>query len=128
VSTWNAPTEPDHPALQHPWLYFGAGVALALGLHLTLALIVSFGAWLLNTPPAQRLLGMDIGNIALALWTAWWMGLSLTQLLYLGPAWAFTRRWRPPMAQGVLVVAVITFLLQGSCYAFFLTALAATWG
>jgi hypothetical protein len=128
VSTWNAPTDPEHPALQQPWLYFAAGVALALGLHLALALAVSFAAWLVNTPLVLGWLGQKAGTVAFGLWTTWWMGLSISQLLYLGPAWLVTRTWRPPMAQGILVVAVITFLLQGSCYAFFLTALAAGMG
>jgi hypothetical protein len=132
VSTWNAPADPKdpddpvNPALQHPWLYFGAGVALAVGLHLAMGLIASSALWLLNAGPLQPLLGPEWGDLASGLWALWFMGLSVAQLLYLGPAWVLTRRWRPPVAQGILVVATITFLLQGSCYAFFLTTMAAT--
>ena len=121
--TWEAPTPPVHPALQQPWLYFGAGMALAVGLHIITGLSLFGAAYVTSTPTVQGWIGEEVGSILFGLWTLWGMALSVAQLFYLGPAGIITYRWRPPMAQGILVVAVLTFLLQGSCYALFFAAL-----
>ncbi|MCA9490162.1 MAG: hypothetical protein KC621_09565 [Myxococcales bacterium] len=81
---------------------------LGLGIFLTFALHVVIGGplWLLAD------VFSPIGDLAVA----WLMGLSLAQVLYVGPvalAVAFVRR---PIALGMLIGAAITFLLQSACY------------
>lgn len=81
---------------------------LALGVFLTFALHLVVGGplWALASvfDSVSFLAGM------------WLMGLSIVQLLYVGPvalALAFVRR---PIALGMLIGAAITFLLQSACY------------
>ena len=114
----NAPDASD-PSAQQPWLYFGAGVALALGLHVLIGLGVLSTMAAIGFAVSQQWVPDDWANAAAAFGLVWLLAFSLLQLLYLGPAWAITHRWRPFMAHGVLVVMVLTFLLQGSCYALF---------
>lgn len=124
MAHWNPSNSPDtsDPSAQQPWLYFGAGVALALALHVLIALGVLSTMAAIGFAVRLQWAPADWSNAAAAFGLFWLLTLSLLQLLYLGPAWAITHRWRPFMAHGVVVVMVITFLLQGSCYALFSTS------
>lgn len=126
MSHWNPPTQDsDHPAHQTPWLYFGVGIALAVGLHLVMGLAVAGSVWAVNVAISYQLVERQWMELAGILGMMWLAALSLVQILYLGPAWVLTHRWRPHMAQGIVVAAIITFLLQSSCYGFFCLALGA---
>lgn len=108
--------DPSHPSQKLPWLYFAAGLALGVGLHIVMALAVYLCAAFVLYADAQQRLPQPWADRAIIGMYGWALALSAVQLLYLGPAWLLTFRWRPPMAHGILTVGVITFLLQSSCY------------
>ena len=123
MSHWTPPDKgAPHPSEQTPWLNFSAGLVLSFGLHLLVGLALG-GLALISEPIARSGMNRDFAYMLGMPWLAWLMGVSVIQVLYLGPAWLFTRRFRPSMAHGVLAAMVITLLLQGSCYAFFMMAL-----
>lgn len=119
MSDWTPPSpETENPSNTQPWLYFSAGLAIGVGLHVAMGVAMLGLTMLANnlsdgTP-------QSVAGFGGTIWMIWLMTISLAQLFYLGPVWLLTRKWRPPMAQGILVVGAITFLLQGSCYGFFL--------
>lgn len=78
----------------------GSGVAMTFGLHLAAVFVC----------------------LVLAFVGVWWLLIALlaigvTQLVYMVPSILIARdRGRPELAKGLMIGAVITFLLSGACW------------
>ncbi|MEQ1507110.1 MAG: hypothetical protein ABMB14_33085, partial [Myxococcota bacterium] len=92
-------------------LQVAAGIGLAFGAHLAVGGAL-FGGSLFALAWSPDDFGAAFGG----LWTVWAMGLSVVQVAYLGPVALAAWRVRRPLAQGVLLGALLTVLLQTTCY------------
>jgi hypothetical protein len=95
----------------------GAGVGIALGLHLLQFAMIPAAAALgsiANSAPHQPYTGLSAVFLLIAFW-------SVTQFLYLGPAaWIAKSNGRTETMKGILIVAAVGILINGACDSVFL--------
>ncbi len=107
----------DTPARAHGLRDMAVGLSLGTVVNVVAATLcgLSFGL----PVAAQQAIGGPFGELVgmLGLFGMYWaMGFSVVQLVYLAPLGVVALlRGRPGVALGLLVVAMVTFLLQAGC-------------
>ncbi len=93
-----------------PWVEVVAGVGLVLGLHVAVGVVLSA----LSLASASA--GGGVGEAVMVVAMGWFFAIGLSQLSYVVPAFAVAFLWRRNVAAGVLLGALLTFLLNGACF------------